>query len=61
MKKYECWVWSDVLVGWVLSPFNILMSDQSMEVIEKHFIDLYPDRLIRIDVVEIKPIQLSLF
>jgi hypothetical protein len=64
MIKYICWIFNPSLKGWVLSPFNILYSNNlTLEQVEQHFLQLYPDRLIRIETIETEPKdqQLRLF
>lgn len=62
MKKYMCWVWTDEPIqGWVLSPQNTVLSEKSFEEIKAYFEKMYPNRLLRIEIKEMNPKQLSLF
>lgn len=57
-----CWVWTEKPVtGWVLSPQNTVVTEKSFEEMKTYFEKMYPNRLIKIEVKEIYPKQLSLF
>ena len=63
MIKYECWLYSQKLQGWVLTPDNVLYSNiLSLADVESYYQSIYPTKLLQIESLTVKEqIQLRLF
>ena len=63
MIKYECWLYSQKLQGWVLTPDNVLNSNiLSLADVESYYQSIYPTKLLQIESLTVKEqIQLRLF
>ena len=63
MIKYECWLYSQKLEGWVLTPDNVLYSNiLSIEDVESYYQSIYPTKLLQIESLTVKEEnQLRLF
>ena len=62
MIKYECWLYSQKLQGWVLTPDNVLYSNiLSLADVESYYQSIYPTKLLQIESLTVKEqIQLRL-